>query len=180
MCIRDSTSIKDHDTPSIDASVLHAARPEDDELYGSWILVKKPARKKPTRQGNQTGARIGSAGDLNRAQNNSTAQPILVSRTSSLNKEGTNEDTIVGEKDTTANMEGAPNLGSRFCALAELDLNKEIEINEENPQNQPRIIENIATQNLRGKKNRTHAYSDGVVPARTSSSPPQPSTAMMA
>jgi len=29
--------------------------------------------------------------------------------------------------------EGVSNLGSRFCALAELDLNKEIEINEEIP-----------------------------------------------
>ena len=174
-----STSIKDRETLSIDASVLHAARPEDDELYSSWMLVKKLARKKPARQGNQVGARTGFAGELNRAQDSLTTQPILVSHNPSLNKEGTNEDIIRGEKDTTANIEVALNLSSRFRALAELDLNKEIEINKEIPHDQLRIMENIVTQNLRGKENRTHAYSAGVVPVRTSSSPHQTSNVML-
>jgi len=86
----------------------------------------------------------------------------------------------MGEKDITANMEGSPNLGSRFRALAELDLNKEIEINEEIPQDQPRIMENTVTQNLRGKENHTRVYSAGVVPVRTSSSPQQTSNVLLA
>lgn len=57
---------------------------------------------------------------------------------------------------TGVSKEGVSNPGSHFRALAELDLNQEIDSNEEIPQDQAPNKETVINQEHRGKENRDH------------------------
>ena len=64
--------------PNLDAvqtgkSTAH--RPEVDELYGSWMLVKKPARRRPSRQNNRSGSQTAPSVGPNRATSNAVYSP---------------------------------------------------------------------------------------------------------
>jgi len=85
-------------------------RPEDDELYGSWMLVKKPARRRPFRQNNQPSNRTALSGGPNRvtphqAHPYSDEDPQRIQDLPTT----TNRELISGNLDSH---------GSRFSALA--------------------------------------------------------------
>jgi len=56
----------DHASPG----TVPAPRPEDEELYGSWMMVKRPIRWKSLRPTSQTGSRPEIPAGLNRTEGN--------------------------------------------------------------------------------------------------------------
>ena len=80
--------------------------------------------------------------------------PNLDNHTSWHTKERISEDTNLAKEDNVGNMEGRSNQGSCCRALAELDLNMEVDIHDEIPLGQLQNKESVANQNLGGKENR--------------------------
>ncbi|KAJ8431493.1 hypothetical protein Cgig2_032264 [Carnegiea gigantea] len=108
-------------------------RPEEDSTYGSWILVKNPARRRTTRQHAQAGGRFNEEPSLNQPEghvnsNKNTTTPILESVM------GTNDNkkrTDHPSENQGLRKEGGVITrnyhGSRFRALENLDLNINLE-----------------------------------------------------
>ena len=108
-------------------------RPEVDELYGSWMLVKKPVRRRATRQPNQNGNRTAPSAGSNRNDINQAIDPRMEAPqpTRVLN----------GIESMEPNLERSETHGSRFRALADFEQDMGTTGLEVIPQSQPALFE---------------------------------------
>ncbi|KAJ8436524.1 hypothetical protein Cgig2_026639 [Carnegiea gigantea] len=88
--------------------------------YGSWMLVRKQARRRNTRQQQQPGNRDGDHAGPNRSSHDENPTRTVTVRERNPNQERRNSE---------AGNNTVGNLGSRFRALTEIDLNVDMATN---------------------------------------------------
>jgi len=142
-----------HPDHAASGSVL-ATRPEEDELYGSWMMVKRPIRRKSSRQSNQTNSRNDIPVGMNRTEVILGNQP---------NPGDHRQDRNIRLMETMDHSLEHPLLnGSRFHALTTSE--QDLETGESREDQPPSLREEITPLRLPAPR---HAINTGLRQRRT-------------
>ena len=114
--VQDNLNAASHAAPNGGGNIA-----QQESIYGSWMLVKKPPRRSYTRQQPVTTRGRAARGDPN------NVQPRMGSTRAEHEKASEN---IPASPRSTPPLAAPQNQGSRFRALADLDLNMDTETNE--------------------------------------------------